>query len=90
MDLNNKRLRAVDMVSGNISTFAFDGNNGETNDPTPRLTAKIQNGRDVVVDSDGNVYVATSQHKKIYKIDADNVTILTPKVFRQTFWHVPG
>ncbi len=87
VDLNNRRVRVIDMATGIINTFAGTGSNGETNDPTPLLEANIQTPRDVVVDEDDIVYVATSAHKKIYRIDpvADEVTVLTPKAFRQPF-----
>jgi DNA-binding beta-propeller fold protein YncE len=85
VDLNNRRVRVVDLETGIINTFAGTGNNGETNDPTPRLEANIQTPRDVVVDENGVVYVATSQHKKIYKIENDIVSVFTPKAFRQPF-----
>ncbi len=86
-DFNNRRVRVVDMSDGTINTFAGTGSNGETNDPTPLLEANIQAPRDVIVDDQDMVYVATSQHKKIYKLDpvADEVTVLTPKAFRQPF-----
>jgi len=86
-DFNNKRIRVVEMATGIINTFAGTGSNGETNDPTALLEANIQAPRDIVVDDSGLVYVATSQHKKIYILDevADEVTVLTPKAFRQPF-----
>ena len=86
-DLNNRRVRALDMATGIISTFAGTGSNGETNEPTAFLEANIQNPRDVIVDDNDVVYVATSQHKKIYKLDpaTEMVSVLTPKDFRQPF-----
>lgn len=80
VDQNNRRVRVVDMETGIIEVFAGTGGGNQTNEPTPLLEAELRDIRDVVVDSDDMVYVATTRgSKKIYKMDpvAEMVTVFS-------------
>lgn len=56
-DLDNRRIRAVDMQSGTVRTVAGNGDRGVPRDGAEAHSAPLVDPRAVAVDSQGNVYV---------------------------------
>ena len=76
-DANNHRIRKVDAATGNISTVAGDGASGYGGDGGPATSAQINAPRDVAVDSDGNIYIADTNNRRIRKVTASTGVITT-------------
>jgi sugar lactone lactonase YvrE len=65
-DAGNQRVRAVDLVSGIISTIAGTGASGFGGDGGPALSAALSDPRDVAVTSDGLLlYIADRGNHRI-------------------------
>ena len=67
-DVNNYRIRKVDMASGIITTFAGNGTNGYSGDGFPATAAEI-NGGFTAWDAFGNMYLDDGANYRIRKID---------------------
>ncbi len=66
-DTGNRRIRAIDLVNGNVSTFAGSGNNGGDNGSPGQAT--FQDPIGIAVDSDGTLYVSEFSANRIRRID---------------------
>ena len=66
-DTSSHRVRKVD-TSGNISTVAGDGTFGFSGDGGPATSAQLNEPYSVVVDSSGNLFIASENHR-IRKVD---------------------
>ena len=66
------RVRKIN-GSGVISTFAGTGDRGHSGDGGPATLARLEQPRDVAIDSAGNVYVAEDDGERVRKIDAAGV-----------------
>jgi DNA-binding beta-propeller fold protein YncE len=56
-DLDNRRIRSVDLASGIVTTIAGNGERGVPSDGAEAKTSPLVDPRAVIADRDGNVYV---------------------------------
>ena len=56
-DIRNRRVRAVDLASGIISTVAGNGKRGKPRDGKPTLNQPLMDPRAAVMDDAGNLYI---------------------------------
>lgn len=56
-DLNNRRIRAVDLATGNVTTVAGNGSKGIPADGSAAATSPLVDPRAVAADSAGSVYI---------------------------------
>jgi DNA-binding beta-propeller fold protein YncE len=56
-DIGNRRVRVIDIKSGNVSTFAGNGAKGEPKNGEVAKDQPLQDPRAVAVDSKGKVYI---------------------------------
>ena len=68
VDANNYRVRKVDHLSGDISTFAGSGAFGAAGDGGPATQAQFEILQGLAVDDSGNVYILESS--RVRKVDA--------------------
>ena len=66
-DYSNHRIRKVD-TDGNISTIAGTGTAGFSGDGGAAASAELNQPRDVVLDSDGNIYFSDRLNNRIRKL----------------------
>ncbi len=64
-DSGNQRIRKIATATGLISTVAGDGGKGYSGDDGPALAAKFRNPYGVGVASDGTIFVADSENRRI-------------------------
>jgi sugar lactone lactonase YvrE len=76
-DLGNYRIRKVDTVTGNISTVAGTGTGGYNGDGIVATNAQLYNPSGIVLDNNGNLYIADNGNKRIRKVDAVTGNIST-------------
>jgi len=72
-DIQDQRIRRLDLASGIISTFAGNGEKERSGDGKPALEASFLGSRAVCMDSKGNTYVAEREGNGIRKIDANGI-----------------
>ena len=75
-DTLNDRIRAIDLASGVIETFAGTGEPGYAGDGGPAASAQLRKPRDIEI-YDGALYVADTDNSVIRKIDLSTGTIST-------------
>lgn len=68
-DLDNRRIRVVDLGSGVVSTVAGNGEKGIPTDGTDARLAPLVDPRAVTVDSRGNVYIAERSGHALRVVD---------------------
>lgn len=71
-DSNNGRIRKVD-TSGNITTIAGNGNHQFTGDNALAIEAELNYPEGVVVDIEGNIYIADTRNNVVRKIDINGI-----------------
>lgn len=76
-DTFNNRIRRVDAVSGVISTIAGNGDKGYSGDGGPAVAAALDEPYGVVIDRDGNLYIADRLNRRVRRIDAASGVITT-------------
>ena len=76
-DIGDHRIRKIDATSGIISTIAGTGVRGDGGDGGPASEAQLIHPLGVVVDGDGNVYIADTDNNRIRRVDAFTGTIST-------------
>ncbi|MCK9364848.1 MAG: hypothetical protein M0P74_14775 [Syntrophales bacterium] len=69
-DTDNRSIRKVDALSGNITTVAGTGVAGFSGDGGSATLAMLKYPYGVGVDSTGNIYIADSQNHRIRKVEA--------------------
>jgi len=69
-DLDNRRVRAIDMKTGTVSTVAGNGQKGVPEDGAEAVKAPLVDPRAVAADGDGNVYVLERSGHALRVIDA--------------------
>ena len=79
-DIGNHRIRAVDLVTGLISTFAGTGEPGTMEDGAARAGAPLNGPRAMDFNKQGSLYIALREGNRVYRLD--------PKTDR--FRHVAG
>ncbi len=68
-DIQNARIRAINLKTGLISTYAGTGERGATPDEGPLEGAALNGPRSIDTDADGNVYLALREGNAVFKID---------------------
>ncbi len=76
-DCDNRSIRKVDKLSGNITTVAGTGVAGFSGDGGDATLAMLKYPYGVGVDSTGNIYIADSQNNRIRKVEAGASTSYT-------------
>ena len=74
-DSYNHRVRRIDPV-GTITTFAGNGQGvfvRDARDGEPAVEARLNNPVGVVVDGDGNLYIADSGYQRIRRVDPSGI-----------------
>lgn len=56
-DLDNRRIRVIDMKSGNVANFAGTGTKGAPKDGSDAASSPLLDPRAVAADASGNVYI---------------------------------
>ena len=72
-DIQDQRVRRLDLSTGIITTFAGDGEKRRAGDGGPAAEASVMGPRAVCVDSKGNVYIAEREGNGVRKVDANGV-----------------
>ncbi len=70
-DLDNRRIRAVDLTTGNITTIAGNGEKGVPKDGQAAIAAPLVDPRAVAVDHNGNVYILERSGNALRVVDVD-------------------
>lgn len=68
-DIRNKRVRAIDMKSGTVSTFAGTGKGGVPKEGEPAKDQPLVDPRAVAADDQGNVYILERSGHALRKVD---------------------
>ena len=71
-DTSNNRIRKVD-VNGTITTVAGNGTSGYSGDGGSAVNASLNGPHDVVVDGEGNLYIADNNNHRIRKVDVNGI-----------------
>jgi DNA-binding beta-propeller fold protein YncE len=72
-DIQDQRVRRLDLNTGIITTFAGDGEKRRAGDGGPATEASVMGPRAVFVDSKGNAYIAEREGNGVRKVDANGV-----------------
>jgi hypothetical protein len=72
-DIQDQRIRKLDLATGIITTFAGNGEKERSGDGKPALEASFLGSRAVCMDSKGNTYVAEREGNGVRKIDANGI-----------------
>jgi DNA-binding beta-propeller fold protein YncE len=76
-DTFNHRIRRIDHTSGTITTVAGTGQAGFSGDGGPAAQAQLNEPYGVVVDRNGNLFVADRLNRRIRRIDGRTKVITT-------------
>jgi sugar lactone lactonase YvrE len=68
-DIGNSRVRAVDMTTGTIRTYAGTGDRTPTPLEAPLQGTPLQGPRSLDTDSEGNVYLVLREGNAVYRLD---------------------
>lgn len=68
-DIANSRIRAIDMKTGLIATYAGTGQRAATPDEGPLEGAPLNGPRSIDTDEVGNVYLALREGNAVFRID---------------------
>lgn len=74
-DIGNHVIRAVDMKSGTIRTFAGTGQAGPTPDGSPIKGTPLKGPRSLDFDAKGNLWLATREGNQVFRFDLATQTI---------------
>ncbi|MCU1391673.1 MAG: hypothetical protein JWM34_101, partial [Ilumatobacteraceae bacterium] len=77
LDVNARKVRRIDAVTGVITTIAGTGGFGSAGDGGPALAATFTHPLDLVVDGAGNIFIADDKAQKVRRIDATTKVITT-------------
>ncbi len=73
VDIQDQRVRRLDLNTGIINTFAGDGEKRRTGDGKPATEASLMGPRAVCMDTKGNTYIAEREGNGVRKVDANGV-----------------
>lgn len=76
-ELNGHRIRKVDAITGNISTYAGTGTQGFSGDTGLATAAQLSTPGGMVVDSSDHLFVVDGGNNRIRRIDAGTGIITT-------------
>ena len=72
-DIQDQRVRLLDLASGVITTFAGNGAKERSGDGLPALEASILGARAVCMDGAGNTYIAEREGNGIRMVDTQGI-----------------
>ena len=72
-DIQDQRIRRVDLATGIITTFAGTGEKSRDGDGKPATEACLMGPRAVCMDGQGNVYVAEREGNGVRRISPDGI-----------------
>ena len=72
-DIQDQRVRRLDLASGVITTFAGNGAKERTGDGLPATEASILGARAVCMDGAGNTYIAEREGNGIRMVDSQGI-----------------
>jgi len=72
-DIQDQRIRRLNLKSGVITTFAGNGAKQRTGDGNPATQASIMGARAVCMDSKGNTYICEREGNGVRKVDASGI-----------------
>lgn len=72
-DIQDQRIRRLDLSSGIIDTFAGGGEKRRAGDGGPATAASLMGPRAVCMDTKGNTYIAEREGNGVRKVDANGV-----------------
>ena len=72
-DVQDQRIRRIDLASGIITTFAGNGAKERLGDGGPATEASILGARAVCMDGAGNTYIAEREGNGIRRVDANGI-----------------
>jgi sugar lactone lactonase YvrE len=72
-DIQDQRIRRLDLKTGVITTFAGTGEKQRAGDGKPATQASIMGARAVCMDSKGNTYICEREGNGVRKVDARGV-----------------
>ena len=68
-EMEDHRIRMMDLDVGGVSTVAGDGSAGFTGDGSQATRAKLNKPEGVAVDADGNIFIADTGNRRIRRVD---------------------
>ena len=85
-DFSNNRIRKVDAATQIITTVAGNGQGGSAGDGGPATQVSLTGPQKVVLDGQGNLYIADTKNNLIRKTDVSNptLTFITPTAVGST------
>ena len=72
-DIQDNRVRRLDLSTGIIETFAGDGQLARAGDGLPATRASIMGARAVCMDAKGNTYICEREGHGVRKVDANGI-----------------
>lgn len=72
-DIQDQRVRRLDLATGIITTFAGNGEKVRVGDGLPATQASIFGSRAVCMDRKGNTYIAEREGNGVRKVDASGI-----------------
>lgn len=72
-DIQDQRIRRLDLATGIVTTVAGNGEKERTGDGKPALEASFLGARAVCLDSKGNMYVAEREGNGVRKVDTNGL-----------------
>jgi len=76
-DAGANRVRKIGLATGTITTFAGSGQEASTGDGGPAASAAVNGPRGLLVDAQGNVWIAETGGHRVRKVDRSTGTIAT-------------
>lgn len=74
-DYNNHRIRKVDVLTNNISTFAGNGTGGFSGDNNYAISAQLNNPTTIAVDASGNLFISDEGNNRIRKVTTNGIIV---------------
>ena len=72
-DRDNHRIRRLSLADQTITTVAGSGLPGDAGDGAAATSARLRNPTDIVLDGEGNLYVADQNNHKVRRVDTNGV-----------------
>ena len=76
-DLDNQRIRRLDLRTGRTTAIAGNGQKGYSGDGGPAIAASLNMPHEIQFDSAGNLYIAERDNHVVRRVDAKTGVIVT-------------